>query len=127
MSVEWAWFFSLIRANSSKLVPPYRWPYSMPIWAKTPGIVSVPMRPSVGATAPYRPRGSHCLPSDFARPPPPSSPAPASFSTPTARPTSTSPAFTAMIAVRNAVAPVAQALATLYTGMPVWPTCFCSC
>src|SRR5690606_29966552 len=38
-----------------------------------------------------------------------------------------SPAFTAMIAVRSAVAPVAQALATLYTGMPVWPICFCSC
>src|SRR5438552_12431628 len=32
-----------------------------------------------------------------------------------------------MIAVRSAVAPVAQALATLYTGMPVWPICFCSC
>ena len=31
-----------------------------------------------------------------------------------------------MIAVRSAVAPVAQALATLYTGMPVWPICFCS-
>ena len=29
----------------------------MPIWAKTPGIVSVPMRPSVGATAPKRPFG----------------------------------------------------------------------
>ena len=40
------------RAKSSKLVPPYRWPYSMPIWAKTPGIVSVPMRPSTGAIAP---------------------------------------------------------------------------
>src|SRR5215210_2909174 len=37
-----------------------------------------------------------------------------------------SPAFTAMIAVRNAVAPVAHALATLYTGMPVWPICFWS-
>ena len=37
-----------------------------------------------------------------------------------------SPAFTDMIAVRNAVAPVAHALATLYTGMPVWPICFCS-
>src|SRR6202022_1233692 len=32
-----------------------------------------------------------------------------------------------MTAVRSAVAPVAQALATLYTGMPVWPICFCSC
>ena len=52
MSVEWAWFFSLILANSSKLVPPYWWPYSMPIWANTPGMVSVPMRPSTGATAP---------------------------------------------------------------------------
>ena len=31
-----------------------------------------------------------------------------------------------MIAVRNAVAPVAQALVTLYTGIPVWPTCFWS-
>ena len=37
MSVEWEWFFSLILAKSSKLVPPYRWPYSIPIWAKTPG------------------------------------------------------------------------------------------
>ena len=40
-------------------------------------------------------------------------PGPASFSTPTASPYSASPAFTAMIAVRSAVAPVAQALATL--------------
>lgn len=30
-SVEWAWFFSLILANNSKLVPPYLWPYSTPI------------------------------------------------------------------------------------------------
>jgi hypothetical protein len=37
-----------------------------------------------------------------------------------------SPALIAMIAVRNAVAPVAHALETLYTGMPVWPICFCS-
>ena len=51
-SVEWAWFFSLILANSSKLVPPYLWPYSMPTWANTPGIASVPIRPSVVATAP---------------------------------------------------------------------------
>ena len=29
--------------------------------------------------------------------------------------------------MRTAVAPVAHALATLYTGMPVWPICFCSC
>ena len=42
-------------------------------------------------------------------------------------PKSASPAFTAMIATRSAVAPVAQALATLKTGMPVWPICFCSC
>ncbi|MEZ5232015.1 MAG: hypothetical protein R2749_04815 [Acidimicrobiales bacterium] len=60
-------------------------------------------------------------------PPPPSRPAPASFSTPTARPISVSPALMAMMAVRSAVAPVAQALATLYTGTPVWPICFCSC
>ena len=39
LSVEWAWFFSLIWANSSKLVPPYLWPYSIPIWANTPGMV----------------------------------------------------------------------------------------
>ncbi len=51
-NVECAWFFSLMRANSSKLVPPYLWPYSMPICANTPGMVSVPMRPSTGATAP---------------------------------------------------------------------------
>ena len=33
----------------------------------------------------------------------------------------------AMITVRRAVAPVAHALDTLYTGMPVWPICFCTC
>jgi hypothetical protein len=49
----------------------------------------------------------------LAAPPPPSRPAPASFSTPTASPTCDSPAFTDMIAVRSAVAPVAHALATL--------------
>ena len=59
--------------------------------------------------------------------PPESRPAPESFSTPKARPMSASPALTAMTATRRAVAPVAQALATLYTGMPVWPSCFCSC
>src|SRR3954452_15616398 len=32
----------------------------------------------------------------------------------------------AMIVVFSAVAPVAQALCTLKTGMPVWPICFCS-
>src|SRR5688572_9831011 len=37
-----------------------------------------------------------------------------------------SPALIAMIAVRSAVAPVAHALDTLNTGMPVWPICFCS-
>jgi hypothetical protein len=84
-SVECAWFFSLMRANSSKLVPPYLWPYSMPTCANTPGIVSVPMRPSTGATAPYRPLGVQVLASSL-REPPESSPAPASFSTPTARP-----------------------------------------
>ena len=47
-----AWFFSLILANSSNVAPPYLWPYSMPTWANVPGIASVPMRPSVGATAP---------------------------------------------------------------------------
>src|SRR4029078_4050884 len=61
LSVEWAWFFSLILANSSKSTPPYLWPYSMPICANTPGIVSVPMRPSTPATAPYRPRGVHSV------------------------------------------------------------------
>ena len=40
---------------------------------------------------------------------------------------SASPALTAMHATRRAVAPVAQALATLNTGMPVWPSCFCTC
>ncbi len=40
---------------------------------------------------------------------------------------SASPALMASMAVRTAVAPVAQALATLYTGMPVWPICFCRC
>ncbi len=39
---------------------------------------------------------------------------------------SASPALIAMMTVRSAVAPVAQALATLNTGMPVWPICFCS-
>ena len=37
-----------------------------------------------------------------------------------------SPDLIAMIAVFNAVAPVAQALETLNTGMPVWPICFWS-
>ena len=60
------------------------------------------------------------------RSPPASSPAPASFSTPTAMPMSVSPALMAMAATRRAVAPVAHALATLYTGMPVWPICFWS-
>ena len=95
--MECAWFFSLILAKSSKLVPPYLWPYSMPIWAKTPGMVWVPMRPSVGATAPTRPDGvqfGFSLPSA----PPASRPAPESFSTPKARPMSASPALTAMIA-----------------------------
>ena len=67
---------------------------------------------ATGATAPKRPLGVHVSESP-ARAPPASSPAPASFSTPTARPMSHSPAFTAMIAVRSAVAPVAHALATL--------------
>ncbi len=113
LSVEWAWFFSEILANSSKSAPPYLWPYSMPTWANTPGIVSVPMRPSVDVTAPKRPCGSHSFPSFFARPPPPSRPTPASFSTPTARPMSDSPALIDMIAVRSAVAPVAHAFDTL--------------
>ena len=47
-----AWFFSEMRANSSKLVPPYLCPYSIPTCANTPGIVSVPTRPSTAATAP---------------------------------------------------------------------------
>ena len=113
LSTEWAWFFSLIFAKVSKLTSPYLWPYSMPTCAKVPGIASVPMRPSVGATAPKRPDGSHTFESFFGVPPPPRRPAPASFSTPTARPMSTSPDLTAMITVRSAVAPVAQALATL--------------
>src|SRR6056297_732476 len=116
-----------MRANSSKSAPPYLCPYSIPTWAKTPGMVSVPIRPSVVATAPNRPCGSHSWPSCLARPPPPRRPAPASFSTPTARPMSHSPALIAMIAVRSAVAPVAQAFDTLNTGMPVWPTCFWIC
>src|SRR4026207_2088966 len=69
LSVGWAWFFSEIWANSSKLVPPYLWPYSMPIWANVPGMVAVPMRPSIGATAPKRPDGVHSLPALFACPP----------------------------------------------------------
>ena len=60
------------------------------------------------------------------RAPPASRPAPASFSTPTARPMSHSPALRDMITVRSAVAPVAHALDTLNTGMPVWPICFWS-
>ena len=125
-SVECAWFFSLMRANNSKLVPPCLWPYSIPIWANTPGIVSVPMRPSSGATVPKRPSGVHADPSSL-RSPPASNPAPASFSTPTARPRSASPAFTAMMVWRSAVAPVAHALDTLYTGMPYWPICCSRC
>ena len=86
LSVECAWFFSLIFAKSSKLAPPYLWSYSMPIWANTPGIASVPMRPSTGVTAPYRPDGVHVWASPLFLPPAPRSPAPASFSTPTAKP-----------------------------------------
>ena len=52
LSVEWEWFFSEIPANTSMSTPPYLWPYSMPTWANTPGMLSVPMRPSVAATAP---------------------------------------------------------------------------
>ena len=84
----------------------------MPIWAKTPGMVSVPIRPSTAATAPKRPCGVHVLES-AERAPPASRPAPASFSTPKARPISASPALMAMQATRSAVAPVAQALDTL--------------
>ncbi len=84
----------------------------MPIWAKTPGIVSVPMRPSSGPTAPNRPCGDQVAESPT-RSPPAGSPAPASFSTPPASPKSASPARNAMWTTRIAVAPVAQALATL--------------
>ena len=52
LSVEWAWFFWEILAKVSKLTSPYFVPYSMPIWANTPGMVLVPMRPSTAATAP---------------------------------------------------------------------------
>ena len=53
-----------------------------------------------------------------------SKPAPAIFSKPNARPRSHSPALIAMITARSAVAPVAHALTTLYTGR-VCPICFC--
>ena len=124
-SVECAWFFSAIFANSSKLVPPYLWPYSMPTWANTPGMVSVPTLPSSEVTSPKRPSGSQDAPSALAVLPV-SRPTPASFSAPTARPISASPALIAMTATRSAVAPVAQALVTLNAGMPVCPICFCS-
>ncbi len=52
LSVEFLWFFSEIRAKSSKLVPPYLWPYSIPTWANTPGIMSVPILPSRPETEP---------------------------------------------------------------------------
>ena len=58
----------------------------MPIWAKTPGMVSVPTRPSSAATAPNRPSR---LPGAAVRlrcVGAASRPAPDSFSTPTARP-----------------------------------------
>ncbi len=84
----------------------------MPIWANTPGMFSVPIRPSTGAMAPRRPEGVQFGVSSL-RAPPPSNPAPESFSTPKARPMSVSPALIAMMATRSAVAPVAQALATL--------------
>ena len=51
-SVECAWFFSAIFAKTSNVAPPYLWPYSMPTWANVPGMLSVPMRPSVPVTAP---------------------------------------------------------------------------
>ena len=98
----------------------------MPACAKTPGIVPVPSTPSTDITDPYRPDRSYTSRSRPERPAPPSSPALPIFSTPTARPMSASPALMAINTVRTAVAPVAHALATLYTGIPVWPICFCS-
>ena len=76
-------------------------------------------------TAPYRPAGSKTLASSpRARRAAPRSPCLPIFSTPMARPIDASPALMAMDTDRTAVAPVAQALATLNTGMPVWPICF---
>ena len=48
-------------------------------------------------------------------------------SAPMAMPMSASPALIDRKTVRTAVAPVAHALSTLYTGMPVWPICFWTC
>ena len=71
----------------------------------------VPTRPSTLITEPYRPDGSNTLRSERAEQP--SSPALPIFSSPTARPISASPARIARYAQRTAVAPVAQAFATL--------------
>ena len=101
--VEWWWFFTDTCANCAKVVPYLRL-CSMPICANIVGIVPEPSTPSVDTP----PR------------PPPSRPLPI-CSTPTASTMSYTPALMVIHASRNAVAPVAQALATLTTGMPVWP------
>ena len=85
----------------------------MPIWANTPGHgLGADAAVDRGDRAVAARRGVQVSESSL-RLPPASRPAPDSFSTPTARPMSASPALTAMMAVRSAVAPVAQALATL--------------
>ena len=89
-------------------------------------MILVPILPSVDDRAPNRPLGCHVSDSGFG-PLCPNKPAPANFSTPTAIPTSVSPALTAIMATLKAVAPVAQALETLNTGIPVCPICFCNC
>src|SRR5881409_2135652 len=80
---------------------------SMPAWPKTAGMRPLPITPSVRIPEP---------------PPPPSSPIFPICSTPTASATSCAPEATPIHASRNAVEPVAQALATFTTGMPVCPT-----
>ena len=114
------WFFSEILARSSKAVP-YLWPYSIPTWAKTAGMILVlsflqwtigpqattwlpRLRFRLGLFAPisrHRLTFLLQLPSQhqFLR-------------------------LDCHYGYSQAVAPVAQALETLNTGIPVCPICF---
>src|SRR5437763_1070351 len=105
--VECRWFFTATLAHCACVVPSRRM-CSIPAWPNTAGMRPLPSTPSVRTPEP---------------PLPPRSPIFPIYSTPTASATSCSPAATASHASRKAVEPVAQALATLTTGMPVWPTC----
>ena len=99
-NVEWAWFFSLIFANNSKSAPPYLWPYSIPICAIR--LASIRCRFIHRPDPPHR--SVRCAPTRHCR----LSLYPllravrlSEFFDADARPMSTSPALTAMMAVRS--------------------------